>query len=232
MKATRRTIAAAGASIVLVAGVLGVSFANADAPGQTYTGCLKLGLVFNVAVGTSPLYPCPRGAVQISWNQTGLRGADGAAGADGTPGKSAYEIWLDLGNSGTPDDFIASLRGPAGADGSNGLDGADGNLALAGRSCPEGPFVTGFDQSGDLVCGRGSPPPPPPAVGADCEPLNLIPGADLHHCDLGNTDLSEADLSNAFLGSANRTGANLTGANLASALLTSANLTGANLTGA
>ena len=41
-------------------------------------------------------------------------------------GKSAYEIWKDLGNEGTEADFIASLKGEAGADGTNGVDGADG----------------------------------------------------------------------------------------------------------
>src|SRR6056297_4016422 len=32
----------------------------------------------------------------------------------GNAGKSAYEVWLDLGNSGTEDDFISSLTGPDG----------------------------------------------------------------------------------------------------------------------
>ena len=32
-------------------------------------------------------------------------------------------MWLDLGNEGTPTDFISSLRGPAGTDGVNGIDG-------------------------------------------------------------------------------------------------------------
>ena len=31
-------------------------------------------------------------------------------------GKSAYEIWLSLGNDGTEADFIASLKGDEGAD--------------------------------------------------------------------------------------------------------------------
>ncbi len=39
----------------------------------------------------------------------------------GNAGKSAYEIWLDLGNTGTVDDFIASLSGPDGVDGEDGL---------------------------------------------------------------------------------------------------------------
>ena len=121
-RVSRRMLAAA-ASVVLVLGTLGVTLAQADSPGQTYTGCVKLGLVFNVKIGTSPLLPCPSGAVQISWNQTGPAGANGT---NGTNGKSAYEIWLSLGNTGTEQDFIDSLRGPAGE------DGLDGNFAVAG----------------------------------------------------------------------------------------------------
>ena len=43
-----------------------------------------------------------------------LRGDDGV---DGTDGDSAYQVWLDLGNSGTVQDFIDSLTGPAGIPG-------------------------------------------------------------------------------------------------------------------
>lgn len=42
--------------------------------------------------------------------------ADGIAGV-GTDGKSAYQVWLDLGNTGTEEDFLNSLKGEKGADG-------------------------------------------------------------------------------------------------------------------
>ena len=45
------------------------------------------------------------------------------SGLDGSDGLSAYEIWLNNGNSGSESDFLASLVGPAGAD---GVDGATG----------------------------------------------------------------------------------------------------------
>lgn len=35
----------------------------------------------------------------------------------GQDGKSAYEIWLELGNEGTEEDFIASLKGEQGQQG-------------------------------------------------------------------------------------------------------------------
>lgn len=33
-----------------------------------------------------------------------------ATGEKGDPGKSAYEIWIEEGNSGTPEDFLESLK--------------------------------------------------------------------------------------------------------------------------
>ena len=40
----------------------------------------------------------------------GVDGRDGIDGKNGQDGKSAYQIWLDLGNSGTEQDFINSLK--------------------------------------------------------------------------------------------------------------------------
>ncbi|WP_404974810.1 glycerophosphodiester phosphodiesterase [[Kitasatospora] papulosa] len=45
----------------------------------------------------------------------GPRGDDGTHGTDGADGASAYEVWLEAGNAGTPDDYLASLVGPSGA---------------------------------------------------------------------------------------------------------------------
>jgi hypothetical protein len=70
--------------------------------------------------------------------ENGLVGSDGTSvvssgvdGADGTAGASAYQLWLDLGNSGTEADFIASLAGAAGSDGVDGSEGAQGTSGLS-----------------------------------------------------------------------------------------------------
>ena len=47
-------------------------------------------------------------------------GTNGTQGAQGTDGKSAYDIWIDLGNNGTENDFINSLKGEKGNNGNNG----------------------------------------------------------------------------------------------------------------
>ena len=50
----------------------------------------------------------------------------GPAGADGADGKSAYELAVDEGYTGTEEEWLASLHG---ADGTDGTDGTDGKSA-------------------------------------------------------------------------------------------------------
>lgn len=47
-------------------------------------------------------------------------------GNSGSDGKSAYEIWLSAGNTGTLNDFLASLKGEQGSTGEQGLKGDPG----------------------------------------------------------------------------------------------------------
>jgi len=53
----------------------------------------------------------PQGAKGDKGDQgiQGIQGPQGPAGANGTNGKSAYEIWLELGNVGTVQDFFNSI---------------------------------------------------------------------------------------------------------------------------
>lgn len=50
----------------------------------------------------------------------GEKGDKGDKGADGEDGKSAYQIWLDNGNTGSQADFLNWLRGAKGNDGQDG----------------------------------------------------------------------------------------------------------------
>lgn len=65
---------------------------------------------------------------------TGARGATGLTGLTGSQGESAYRIWLLLGNTGTEQDFIDSLRGAAGAPGPTGAPGVAGATGAAGAT--------------------------------------------------------------------------------------------------
>ena len=61
--------------------------------------------------------------------------AEGTKGADGSNGKSAYEIALETGYVGSKEDWITSLKGEDGAEGSAGQDGnaLNMNIALLGN---------------------------------------------------------------------------------------------------
>lgn len=54
-------------------------------------------------------------------------GTFGGGGTQGPPGESAYQIWLDAGNTGTEADFLASLKGAKGDTGNTGSQGPQGN---------------------------------------------------------------------------------------------------------
>lgn len=51
------------------------------------------------------------GTVMNAGKCKGEDGADGKDGANGSNGKSAYEMWIDAGNTGTEEDFLNSLKG-------------------------------------------------------------------------------------------------------------------------
>lgn len=73
----------------------------------------------------------------------GAQGEPGPPGAAGDDGQSAYQIWLAAGNTGTVQDYLNDLVGPAGAD---GVPGANGTPGIDGVS------VTDADiQNGDLI---------------------------------------------------------------------------------
>ncbi len=73
----------------------------------------------------------------------GKDGVNGTDGKDGVNGKSAYQIWLDNGNTGTETDFLNWLKGKDGKDGANGADGKDGANGTDGKDGQDG--VNGQD---------------------------------------------------------------------------------------
>ena len=76
----------------------------------------------------------------------GKDGIQGPVGPEGKQGQSAYQIWLDAGNTGTEQDFLNSLKGkdgvrgpqgekgPQGLPGKNGIDGVQGVAGKDGLS--------------------------------------------------------------------------------------------------
>lgn len=66
------------------------------------------------------------GTIQGPQGEQGIPGQDGADGSPGTDGKSAYQIWLEAGNTGTEQDYLNSLKGEQGQTGPAGSPGKDG----------------------------------------------------------------------------------------------------------
>lgn len=62
----------------------------------------------------------------------GDTGETGPKGDKGDSGKSAYQEWLDLGNTGTEQDFISSLKGEKGDIGPTGATGEQGPIGPQG----------------------------------------------------------------------------------------------------
>ena len=97
--------------------------------------------------GLAGNYAPPAGAIEQALAQMQIAIAKATAEADraGTyVGKSAYEIWLSEGNSGTVMDFLASLKGENGADGLGlKLLGSFDTLTALQSAYPDGGSLNG-----------------------------------------------------------------------------------------
>lgn len=74
----------------------------------------------------------------------------GGGGGTGKNGKSAYELAVENGFSGTVDEWLESLKGQPGKDGINGKDGAngkDGVNGINGKDGADGKDITSIDDS-------------------------------------------------------------------------------------
>lgn len=78
----------------------------------------------------------------------------GYKGDTGATGKSAYDIWIDAGNSGNQQDFLKAIRGPQGMPGTNGKDGKDGANGKDGITPHVGANGNWFN--GDIDTGKPS----------------------------------------------------------------------------
>ena len=94
-----------------------------------YTISVTPPAAYTIEVTTPTAYSIGINGVQGPPGAQGPQGPQGPAGANGTigvDGKSAYEIWLEEGNTGTEQDFLDSLVGADGAPGEQGPPGANG----------------------------------------------------------------------------------------------------------
>ncbi len=71
-----------------------------------------------------------------------LKAGGGGSGSSGSDGKSAYEVAVENGFSGTESQWLASLKGSDGINGTDGRDGADGYTPIKGTD-----YFTDADKS-------------------------------------------------------------------------------------
>lgn len=136
-----------------------------------------------ISVDSDSLPEGPQGPQGPQGNQgepgpTGPQGPKGDKGEDGVighDGASAYEIWLSQGNSGTEDDFLASLVGPTGPQGPQGIQGIQGETGPQGVQGEQGP------------AGATGP------TGPKGDPGDFIPGDGLQVVDSDGKDVLEVD---------------------------------------
>ena len=79
--------------------------------------------------------------------EQGPQGEQGDQGEKGEDGKSAYQIWLDAGNTGTEEDFLAWLKGAQGDKGDKGDQGNQGDKGEQGVGIEK----VEFDENGNLL---------------------------------------------------------------------------------
>jgi hypothetical protein len=98
---------------------------------------------------------CRPSEIAISWNETGPVGPVGPQGPKGDPGPKG-----DTGATGATG--ATGPKGDTGATGPKGDTGATGpqgpaGTDVAGQKCAAGESVTGFDDSGNIICSAGCP---------------------------------------------------------------------------
>ncbi len=141
MKTQRRfwTITLGSGALVLAsAAAYGATSAEPDVIHGCYQKAVGNLRVIDVDAGGGWPDDCRPSEVPISWNEQGIQGEQGPQGEKGDTGP----------------------QGPQGEKGDTGPQGEPGITGLAGQSCDEGTFVTGFADDGSLLCGGATPPPP------------------------------------------------------------------------
>ncbi len=158
----------------------GAAFAAIPDSNGVINGCFQKNVGNLRVIDPSAGDSCRPSEVPISWSQTGPAGPQGPKGDTGATGPQGPKG--DTGATGpqgpagpigpagptgaTGAQGPAGPVGPAGPKGDTGAtgpQGVPGNLALAGKSCPSGEVMTGFDAAGDPACTTVSVGPTCPA---------------------------------------------------------------------
>ena len=120
----------------LAIGLIASGIAGAATQSGQFTGCLKNGLLTNVANDSdTPTAPCSKGSTQITWSATGPTGSQGPQGLKGDTGATGPQ----------------GLKGDTGATGPQGPQGLKGDTGATG---PQGPQGLKGDTGASGILGR------------------------------------------------------------------------------
>lgn len=94
--------------------------------------------VDDIALTAAGLIDVPKNGKDGINGIDGKDGANGKDGVDGLNGKSAYELAVDSGFSGSISEWLLTLKGESGKDGTNGKDGENGKDGINGKDGADG----------------------------------------------------------------------------------------------
>lgn len=134
------------------------------------------------------------------WQNVG--NIQGPAGKDGEEGKSAYQVWLDQGNTGTEAEYLASLKGERGIQGIQGATGKDGTsyyFYVRYSSNATGSPMTITPQNDTKYMGVASTTSTTPPSSSTAYTWSLIKGADGEKGEQGVQGQTGADGKSSYL---------------------------------
>ena len=134
-------------------------------PGQDGTSVTVSSVSESDADGGSNVVTFSDGkTLTVKNGKTGTPGAPGESGADG---KSAYQIWLEAGNTGTEADFLEAIKGADGSPGQDGQPGSDGADGITPHIGENGNWFVGETDTGVKAQGEDGEPGYTPQKGVD-----------------------------------------------------------------
>jgi len=126
-----------GVLLITIAGLMLISYVFAATPTTVQVCVLKTGYLQAITSNFTDKNCTKSGGYVITIGQ-GEMGPTGPKGPKGDTGKSAYEIAVDYGFTGTIVEWLASLVGPQGPQGEQGIQGPQGEQGPQGIQGPAG----------------------------------------------------------------------------------------------
>jgi hypothetical protein len=186
-------VAIGAITAVMVVFAAGYGYSATADTNNVYNGCLKSGSISNVTISPAPAPTCGRGAVPISWNQTGPPGQNGT---NGTNGVSVTSTALTTGDPHCPDGGSSFTSSNGTTYSCNGADGSD--AASNAHLYRHGNVTVPIDVDSSVWTPVITIDDPP--VGSYWILASVAVGADGISCDLGANAVNGLDFASMTTG--------------------------------